>query len=162
MSEDDSAGSFIAARAKLSESIERNVERGGGVAAQLDKTLISLSAGALVFSMTFVGAFAPRKLVLPLLFFAWGAFAACIICIIFAMRAEQTGIRKGTQDMDALLRQLDKHEPMVSAAKLRVKLMLTISTAPRVLVLNKCAIAAFMLGVVLLGLFVGFNLWQTR
>jgi hypothetical protein len=69
MSEDDSASSFIAARAKLSESIERNVERAGGIAAQLDKTLISLSAGALVFSMTFVGAFAPRKLALPFVVF---------------------------------------------------------------------------------------------
>ena len=162
MAEGDIANSFIAARAKLSESIERNIERGGGVAAQLDKTLISLSAGALVFSMTFVGALAPRKLLLPLLFLAWGAFAACMICIIFAMRAEQIGIRKATQDMDALLRQIDTHEPVVSAAKLRLKLTHTISAARGVVMLNKCAIAAFMLGVVLLGVFVGYNLWQSR
>jgi hypothetical protein len=78
------------------------------------------------------------------------------------MRAEQTGIRKATQNIDALLRQLDTQEPIVSAAKLRVKLTHTIYAAPRVLIMNKCAIAAFMLGVVLLGLFVGFNLWQTH
>ena len=82
MADDNSADSFAEARTKLSESIEQNVERSGRVATQLDKTLISLSAGALVFSMTFVGTFAPGKLLLPLLFFAWAAFAACLVSFL--------------------------------------------------------------------------------
>jgi hypothetical protein len=158
---DTSAGSFRDARSKLSESIERNIERAGRVAAQLDRTLVSLSAGALVFSMTFVGTFAPRRLLLPVLFCAWGAFAGCLTFIIFGMRAEQNAIRKATGNFDSLLKQLDAHEPLVSAAKLSVKLTLTFPAARWVLILNKCAIAAFMLGLALLGFFIGYNLWHT-
>jgi hypothetical protein len=43
------------------------VDRGERVSTELDKTLISLSAGALIFTMTFVGTFAPGKRWLPLL-----------------------------------------------------------------------------------------------
>jgi len=46
---DPSVDSLREARSKLSESIERNIERAGRVAAQLDKILISLSAGAFMY-----------------------------------------------------------------------------------------------------------------
>jgi hypothetical protein len=161
MADDNSAGSFAEAKRRLTDNVERNIERSGRVAAQLDKTLISLSAGALVFSMTFVSAFTPGKLLLPLLFLAWGAFAACMMLVIFAMRAEQNAMTAATQDLDSLLQQLDKHEPLVSAAKLNVKLTYTVSAAPRVVRLNKCAIGAFMVGVGFLGLFVGYDLSQS-
>ena len=161
MADDKSADSLAEARTKLGESIQRNLERAGQVGAQLDKTLTSLSAGALVFSMTLVGTFAPAKLLLPLLFFAWGAFASCLTFVIFAMRAEQNAIRKHTQNFDMLLKQLDKSEPIVSAAKLNVKLSYTVSVATRVRTLNVCAIATFMIGVILLGVFVGYNVWRS-
>jgi hypothetical protein len=161
MSEGNSAASFAEARTKLSEIIESHIKRSGNVAAQLDKTLISLSAGALVFSMTFVGIFAPGKLLLPLLFFAWSAFAACLTFVIFAMRAEQNAINKAMQNFDMLLKELDKNEPLASVTKLSVRLTRTVSTTRRVLILNRSAIGAFMIGVLLLGLFVGYNLWQS-
>jgi hypothetical protein len=157
----NTADSLAKAGTALGEGIQRNMERAGRVAAQLDKTLISLSAGALIFSMTFVGTFAPAKLLLPLLFLAWGAFASCLTFVIFAMRAEQNHIRKKTHSFDTLLKQLDEDEPLLSATKLSVKLTYTVSSALAVRVLNKCAIGAFMIGVILLGSFVGYNLWHS-
>lgn len=47
--------SFAKTRAKISKSIVDYVDRGERVSTELDKTPISLSAGALIFTMTFVG-----------------------------------------------------------------------------------------------------------
>ena len=80
------------AKRELHERAERNIDRGGIVSANLDKALISISGGALVFSMTFVGVLAPAKLLLPILFLSWAAFGASIVCVILAMRAEQKAI----------------------------------------------------------------------
>jgi hypothetical protein len=52
---------------------------------------MSISGGALLFSMKFVGVLAP-KLLLPVLFLSWAAFGASIVCVILAMRAEQNAI----------------------------------------------------------------------
>jgi len=48
----DSEDALGKARQVLSDAIERNIDRGNQSAAQLDRTLITLSSGALVFSMT--------------------------------------------------------------------------------------------------------------
>jgi predicted transcriptional regulator len=53
---------------------------------------MSISGGALLFSMKFVGVLAPTKLLLPVLFLSWAAFGASIVCVILAMRAEQNAI----------------------------------------------------------------------
>ena len=80
---------FKDAQKRFVEHLENRIQQGGRVAADLDKTLISLSAGALVFSMTFVNTLAPHKLWLPVLFGAWVAFALSVVFVILAMRAEQ-------------------------------------------------------------------------
>ncbi len=54
-------------RERVRSEFLRICSNGGDIAASLDKTLVSLSAGALVFSMTFVGTLAPERLWLPLL-----------------------------------------------------------------------------------------------
>jgi hypothetical protein len=55
---------FIKQRETLGAQIDSKIETGAKVAAQLDRTLISLSGGALIFSMTFVDKIAPAKLAL--------------------------------------------------------------------------------------------------
>jgi hypothetical protein len=55
-------------RLYLVERLVANIRYCAEVATSIDKTLVSLSGGALVLSMTFVDRFAPAKLWLPVLF----------------------------------------------------------------------------------------------
>src|ERR1700692_3918310 len=96
------------AEKRLDESLERNLDRGSRAAALLDRTLISLSAGALVLSMTFVRAVAPGKFLLGVLFASWICFIGAMIAVIFAMRSQQKALEssvKNTSEGLELLRQ---------------------------------------------------------
>ena len=58
---------FKEAQKRFREHLDKLVQQVERVAADLDKTLVSVSAGALVFSTTLVNTFAPDKRLLPLL-----------------------------------------------------------------------------------------------
>lgn len=157
---DDGARSFSEAKNYIAGRIDAGIARGSQVGADLDKTLISLSAGALVFSMTFVGQLAPSKLLLPVLFAAWVAFAISIICVVLAMRAEQNAVIALLHKFDADLKKLEEREVAGITESDRVRLTPTVDTAPWVVALNRYAVGTFMLGLFLLGTFVAYNLWR--
>src|ERR1700686_5372546 len=75
--------------------------------AAVNRVLISLSGGALIFSMTFVDRLAPEKQKLPFLFVAWLGFGASIICVVLAMRAAEHSAGKGTFVLGKLIKQFD-------------------------------------------------------
>jgi hypothetical protein len=153
---------FEKAGKQLGESIERNIERGSRTAAHLDRTLISLSAGALVLSMTFVGTLAPKKPLLFVLFSSWGCFAAAMVLVIFAMRSEQKAIITAVNNASGYLKRLEEDKSLEVLAMMGVSPVVQkrVNTNNTVAALNTWALAAFIVGVVLLGTFVGYNLWQ--
>ncbi len=160
--DDPVAESFSQVDKDLIERIEQNLERGGRVAADLDKTLISLSAGALVFSMTFVSSLAPAKLALWVLFLSWAAFGTSMLSVIFAIRNVQNALVKGMGNLKLAAEAIEQNKPIHSFFKVPMQ-KLTTKVTNNLLVerLNILAISAFVLGVLLLGVFVGYNLWYT-
>jgi hypothetical protein len=58
---DDTLRRIDEARRDLAGMINDTVQKGAEVSAALDKTLVSLSGGALVLSMTFIDKLAPGK-----------------------------------------------------------------------------------------------------
>jgi hypothetical protein len=144
----------------LIERTERHLEHGGRVAADLDKTLISLSAGALVFSMTFANSLAPAKHVLWVLFSAWLAFATTMLSVILGLRRVQAAIVKTIFNLQRAGEAIEQNKPLHSFMKVPMKPLKTkVTPVPSVDWLNSLAIAAFVVGIVLLGIFVGLNLW---
>lgn len=129
------------------------------IGASQDRTVISLSGGALVFSMTLVGTFAPAKLLLPVLIVSWSAFVLSIIAVVFAMRREQLAIHDSLKQIAALLTDIDKAEATAIASKGEFRVRLDVSKDSSVEMLNNLALAGFLIGVILLGFFVGYNLW---
>jgi hypothetical protein len=103
----DGEDSFEAARrevtARLFDAYDRNREIGYG----RDKVLISLSAGSLLFSMTFIGALAPGKYWLGFLFAAWMFFAASIVCVIVGMRQAELAEAKWAKKLSDQLVELE-------------------------------------------------------
>ncbi|MFZ3374841.1 MAG: hypothetical protein WA183_04755 [Chthoniobacterales bacterium] len=151
---------------RLREGIERNIDRAGQTAAQLDRTLISLSAGALLLSISFVPIFAPKKLWLLLLFFAWLSFVVAIILVIFAMRLEQNASEEAIENASADLEKLEENPThvrnIIKALQIQkpvVAKQITQSTC--IARLNLGALIAFILGVLCLATFAGYNLWRT-
>jgi len=154
----------------LRDTIERNLDRGGDTATQIDKTLISLSAGALVLSITFVPTFAPKKLWLGLLFFAWLSFTFAMLFVICAMRSAQRAIEKEIRDAAESLRILEadraiarqflaeQRKKQIAEAPLTRKRITQHANIGR---LNLCALIAFIVGVACLATFAGYNLWRT-
>jgi hypothetical protein len=134
-------------------------ERGSRVGAAIDKTLISLPGGALIFSMTFVERLAPQKLLLPLLFCSWTFFALAIVCVIVAMRVEQKAVYMETKNYSDMLAKLDQ-----TPGPFRQLLQPTIAVNlnRKVRRWNFFAVGAFLIGILLLGGFVGFNLWRSK
>jgi hypothetical protein len=152
--------SFLKIDQDLADRTERRLEHGRRVAADLDKTLISLSAGALVFSMTFANSLAPAKHVLWILFSAWIAFAATMLSVIFAQRRVQAAIVKTIVNLQRASEAIEKNKALHSFLKTPVKpLKSTVTPVPSVDFLNNLAMGAFLLGISLLGIFVGLNLW---
>jgi hypothetical protein len=153
----------------LRDNIERNLDRGSETATQIDKTVISLSAGALLLSITFVPTFAPKKLWLWLLFLAWISFTIAMVLVIFAMRSAQRAIEKGIGDSATGLRILEgdpaiARQFLVEQRRKQIEKPLTVRRITRhehIYRLNLGALIAFIIGVLCLATFTGYNLWQT-
>ncbi len=148
------------AKRELHERAERNIDRGGIVSANLDKALISISGGALVFSMTFVGVLAPAKLLLPFLFVSWTAFGVSIVCVILAMRAEQKAIVAAVKNTQLAVQRLNQDTalPVLVQIGIEPQVTPTVTHSKPIFVWNNGAIAGFVVGLISLSVFVGYNL----
>jgi len=152
---------FNDAQKRLVEQLENRIQQGGRVAAELDKTLISLSAGALVFSMTFVNTLAPQKFWLPVLFAAWTAFALSIVFVILAMRSEQRMVNGVIRRIGDECSTLEKTAAFIRSFHISPHVETSTITNPNIGRLDFAALLRFLLGVASLGCFVGYNLWNT-
>jgi hypothetical protein len=148
------AETYAQAKQKLTDAISRNIQRGSEVGSSVDKNLISLSGGALVFSMTFVDKLAPHKLILPVLFSAWTAFTACMIFVLFSMIYLQVGLSK---TFNTLVQQINDVEA-AERAGVRVSHPTKAIRYSKVKALNSLAVGSFIVGVLLLGFFVAYNI----
>jgi hypothetical protein len=152
---------FIEQRVNLGARIDSKQAVGSKIAAQLDRTLISLSGGALLFSMTFVDKIAPAKLQLWLLFAAWVAFVVSMVAVMLAMRAEQRLIHGQIVRASKLYDTLDAQEDEALSTGRAINIVpARVAVSKGVGVLNLVAMIAFGLGVALLGTFVGYNVWK--
>lgn len=145
----------------LRKAVEDANQKARESAASLDKTIISLSGGALVFSMTFAHEIAPAKLYLPLLFVAWGLFAASIVCVLFSMKE---GTKEDNLVVSKIYDGLTQAEQAMDAVRsgkvlLSAKQTNTLAISRHISILNQCAISAFLAGILIVGVFVGLNLW---
>jgi hypothetical protein len=154
---DDTLRRIAEARRDLADMIDDTVQKGAEVSAALDKTLVSLSGGALVLSMTFVDKLAPAKLWLPILFTSWGAFAISIICVVMSLRFIQTALSKHGVYLNTVTEEFEKN---LESGKIG---RVTTSAKQHGIVtwLNRAAVVAFLAGIILLGIFVGHNLLAT-
>jgi len=152
------ATTYEEAKRELMAAISRNIHRGSDIASGFDKALISLSGGALVFSMTFVTTLAPQRRALLLLFFAWIAFSVSIITVLYSMRSLQSGLSKTFDELVDRQGDVEAAERAGGGISIPTKKI----RYARVEALNQLAIGAFLAGVLLLGLFVGYNLWVGR
>ena len=159
MTDSDSEKSLANAKEQAAEELTRALQQGAAQAANLDKALISLSGGALVLSMTLVGQLAPSKLLLPVLFLSWLAFATSLVSVVFAMRAAQNEAERATMNMGKILEDIENI--IENKSPLTVRFSREVSLIKSVKRLNLCAISAFSVGILLLGLFVGYNLWAS-
>jgi hypothetical protein len=151
------------ARKHVVEMIATHRKEGHDISNSVDRTLIALSGGALVFSMTFVGQIAPAMRFLPALFCAWISFAASIITVVYAMRGAQTHCNTGLLAAIDLLNEVESTEPVTGSV---MTVSFNASRNRKVSMFNNTAIVAFSVGVLLLGLFIGGNLmhnyWQLQ
>jgi hypothetical protein len=146
---------------KIGDSIERNVDRASQRASQLDRILITLSAGALVFSIHVVNTLPPCKHILPVLFLSWVCFFVAMILVILAIRSEQKSIERQIKKASEALNLLEK-DPTTARNFLR-STPFPISTKQveqnRLIGhLNNWALVAFVAGILLLAIFTGSNL----
>jgi hypothetical protein len=137
-------------RDRFVDRIRDNVNVGSAVASSLDKTLVSLSGGALIFSMTFIDRIGSTKLWLWVLVLSWAAFVGCICCVIFANREQLLALTKRAEELG---KQIDHFEEEVRCGRLRSAVP-GIITNKRVGLWNEAAVWAFLLGIALLGTFV--------
>jgi hypothetical protein len=141
------------------EQLTRQLANGQEVGRSLDRAIMTLSGGALVFSMTFVGSLAPARIGLIWLFLSWTAFGLAIIAVAWAMRREQWTTHQST----LLTRQrLDQWDEMHPKGWGLFNVTVDVGTNRGVSWLNTGAVALFVVGVVMLCVFVGLNLWATR
>jgi hypothetical protein len=155
---------FNRALSSLDDAIERNIDRAGRTAEQIDRTLITLAAGGLLLSSTLVPVFAPKKLLLFLLFVAWLLFVASMVLVILAMGSARRAAEKAICDASEDLKKLEEHPNIARDFIEKFKLPITqkrISQNTCVACLNNWALITFIVGVVCFATFAGYNLWRT-
>src|SRR5436190_19154979 len=76
-------------RRELTAKLDFLLQKGFEQSYQIDKSLLTLSAGALALSLTFVGNLSDTKHCLAFLFVAWALFTVSIMAVMFAMRKAQ-------------------------------------------------------------------------
>jgi hypothetical protein len=142
-------------RRELISRLEFLLQKRFEQAYQLDKSLLTLSAGALALSLTFVGTLSGTKHCLVFLFVAWALFIGSIIAVIFAMQKAQLKTHDSTRETaDNLERFSELHDAIAAI----MRAAFPVATDKAVARLNRIAIWAFVLGILFLCLFVGSNL----
>ena len=145
-------------RREIAGQMERYVQYSGKVAAALDKIIVTLSGGGLVFSMTFADRLTPARLWLPLLFASWLAFAVSIVCVAFSNKALQKQIIKRANQLNQLAKGFEKN---LAEGKVPVSIAVEIARFGNIGFWNNVAIWSFVSAIILLGAFVGRNLLTT-
>jgi hypothetical protein len=154
----DGEDSFEAARKEITARMFDTYKRHTEIGYNLDKLLVTLSGGSLLFSMTFISALAPAKHWLSVLFLAWTCFAVSIVLVLIGMRTAQLDDAKSVVKLSDLLRELGKRK----SPELQVIPNITAARNPRGTALTNLAVGVFFAGIVCLGIFVGVNLWWAR
>ena len=142
-------------RREFIEKFEFLLQKGFEQAYQLDKSLLTLSAGALLLSVTFVGTLPATKHCLGLLFAAWACFIASIMAVIFAMHKAQLRTHRETLE---IANNLERFSQMTAAGWAVERATFSAGINKVVAWLNRIAIFGFVLGVLFLCSFVGSNL----
>ena len=70
-------------------------------AASLDKTMITLSSGALVLSITFIHEIAPQPILVGLLFASWAFFLLSLISMVISLITSQYAFREAQKKLAA-------------------------------------------------------------
>jgi len=122
------------------------VERESEQSLSFDKTLISISSGALGLSLTFIRYMAPNPEYLPLLFIAWICFILSIVSTMSSILIAQHSMRR---QRDINTHAYQNPEDTSNETNRSVEWTLKFTYASMV---------TFILGLVFLALFVGKNL----
>lgn len=69
-------------------------------ARSFDKSMITLSAGALGLSITIIRHVAPTPQVVMLLYFAWGGFIFALLCTLTSFLLSQSALRRQREILD--------------------------------------------------------------
>ena len=141
-------------RREIAQYIYNNVRYGAEVAAALDKIIVTLSGGGLVFSMTFADRLAPARLWLPILFLSWFAFAMSIIGVTFSLRTLQNELSKKSNQLAQMSTEFEEN---LTESKIG-SIITGITRHKRVAIWNHIGIWSFVSAILLLGVFVGRNL----
>jgi len=166
--EEDAPRLFLPKYTKLHEDLDARVNRRvdftAKVAADLDRTLVSLAGGALVFSMTFVEKLAPEKLCLPVLFAAWVLFAISMVSVLLGNREVQRALEADIAKAPQIADEIDaaEEEAIRTGVARTIRFRQTGLTVAKANRFNTVALSSFGLGLLALGFFVAFNLWFSR
>jgi hypothetical protein len=142
-------------RRELLAKLDFLLHKGYEQAYQLDKSLLSLSAGALLLSVTFIGIQSGTKHCIVLLFAAWACFVASIMAVIFGMRKAQLESHKTVTETANNLERFSQLDETVATI---VRARFPVAIDKFVVWLNHIAIWGFVIGAIFLCLFVGINL----
>ena len=121
------------------------VEAERQAAESFDKSLITLSSGALALTVPFIRFLAPNPTALCLLFVAWGGFILALLTILFSILVSQGALRKQRDILDELYRH--------NADAAQKNRLADVTNA-----LNTASIVLFVGGVLMFALFAGRNL----
>ena len=149
---------FEKTRESLVTEFYRAFELAENRSAFVDKTLLSLSSGALVFSMTFVEKIAPSKQYLPLLFAAWAGFTLSMIAVLLTMKRSQASAERRMHRTVQEIQKLDERKEALLREYRNAKVDAFTTNVQGVAIGNLIATGGFIIGIVLLGIFVGLNI----
>jgi hypothetical protein len=125
---------------------------------RLDRTLLSLSSGALALSVTLVTRANSPKSYLCILILSWIAFSVSLVAVVLALKQAQTAANEVLKGMGQKLKDLDDRRQDIISGKMTVDIAAEMRTYGRIAMTNQVALWSFVAGIVLMGIFAALNL----
>jgi hypothetical protein len=149
---------FEKTKERVSQNLEELTIQADEKAFRLDRTLLTLSGGALALSITLITRANPPKTYLCVLFLSWIALAASIVAVVLALRKSQSEAESNVRLVASVYNQLKQNRQKILIGEIKYeenRETLQIKGMPAI---NSVALWGFVVGIILLGLFAALNL----
>jgi hypothetical protein len=158
MNSTELAALFEKTEERVSHNVRELLDQADERGFRLDRTLLTLSGGALALSITLITRANPPKTYLCILFLSWIALAGSVVGVVFALRKSQSSAESDVDRAASVYKELKQKKQKILAGEITYEESKEVFPLRDIEICNRISLWGFVVGIILLGLFAALNL----